>query len=375
MFPRFGTMLGDAQTKPPEQAHRPGRPFTTAVCYTASLVWVVNGAAGCSTSDGPKTSAAHPVSINHDHDAGDSQTTSAPHDAGSVQTGDSSAGPGHRDAASADVPPALGLDVFGIAELYPSRLDDDGRRQLWTSEHWAAGPYPLRSGEFDENDPLGLSGMRGQGDLDISPVGELILNGEQPRFYVFSLSDGLWRDVEITVYYRRLADDGTPFAGLVIGTRTAPEGHGDTPCEANTYYSRLRHDGTTDFEKELMHPPSTERNGVPAEELWPETAQLAFDEWIGWKFVIYNTDDDRAVKLESYRDTSEGTAGGDWQLVNETVDDGSWYTETDCAEHSPIDGESDQISLQGGAVFIRNTGIVEARYKWLTIREIDPERK
>ena len=69
---------------------------------------------------------------------------------------------------------------------------------------------------------------------------------------------------------------------------------------------------------------------------------------------------------------SEGEAGGDWELLNETVDDGGWFVETSCDEHSPENGESDLVVLEGGTTFIRNTDVTEARYKWVSIREIAP---
>ena len=78
------------------------------------------------------------------------------------------------------------------------------------------------------------------------------------------------------------------------------------------------------------------------------------------------------MKLEVYRDLTEGVDGGDWVLMSETVDDGGWFTETTCEEHSPVDGQSDLVWEEGGVTFIRNTGVTEARYKWFTVREIAP---
>jgi hypothetical protein len=69
---------------------------------------------------------------------------------------------------------------------------------------------------------------------------------------------------------------------------------------------------------------------------------------------------------------TSGASGGDWELVNETVDDGGWSVDTDCAEHSPSGGQSDMVVLTGGTTFIRNTDVTEARYRWATIREITP---
>lgn len=70
---------------------------------------------------------------------------------------------------------------------------------------------------------------------------------------------------------------------------------------------------------------------------------------------------------------SDGANGGDWQLVNHTVDDGGWSVETVCDEHRPTNGASDLVVLAGGTVFIRNTDVTEARYRWISVREIAPQ--
>jgi hypothetical protein len=259
------------------------------------------------------------------------------------------------------------VDPFGIEELYPSASTG----ALWTSEHWSGGsPYSIDT-RSDPNDPLGISGMRGTGTLDVTGDGVLVMGGSQPRIYVYPPTAGPWQNVEATVYYMRVADDATAWGGLVIGARSGPEGHGTEPCDAHTYYNRLRHDGDIDFAKELMHSSSSTQNTIDSSVVWPPGGSLPYDEWIGLKFVIYNLPSG-GVKLESYRDLTEGADGGDWVLMSEYVDDGGWFSQTTCVEHSPVNGESDLVWLDGGATFIRDTGVVEARYKWFTVREIAP---
>ena len=107
--------------------------------------------------------------------------------------------------------------------------------------------------------------------------------------------------------------------------------------------------------------------------VWPPDGELPFDTWIGWKFVIYNLPSGDAVRLEAYRDLTEGEDGGDWVLMNQTVDDGGWSVETECSEHDPSSGESDLVIVEGGTAFIRNTDVTEARYKWFSVREIDAD--
>lgn len=259
-----------------------------------------------------------------------------------------------------------GADVFGIEQLYPSAPSG----AEWTSAHWDGGEaYSITSRE-DENDPLGISGMRGTGTLEVTGDGELVMGGSQPRIYIYPSDAGPWQNLEITAYYQRVEDSATAYAGLVIGARSGPDGHSSgTECDAHTYYARVRNDGAFDFEKELEHPASATQSRVDPETAWPPDGEVPFDTWIGFKFVIYNLDGG-SVKLEAYRDMTNGENGGTWEKVNETVDDGGWSVETTCAEHSPSGGESDLIVTEGGTTFIRNTEVTEARYRWVTVREI-----
>lgn len=303
------------------------------------------GSGGSATSGGEGGEGAAP-------------TTGGSSNSGGAGTGGSSAG-GSGGNSEDDV------DVFGITQLYPSVSGEPE----WTAEHWDGDAYSMAFGE-DDNDPSGLSGMRGDGTLQVTGDGELVMSGSQPRIYIYPGTNEPWQNIEVTVYYQRVEDTGTAYAGLVVGVRSGPDGHNtDTACDAHTYYARLRHDGDIDFEKELKHPASSTGSEVDAEDVWPPDGILPTGEWIGWKFVIYNIDS-ASVKLEAYRDLTDGQNGGDWQLMNEQVDDGGWSVETDCPEHDPVGGESDLVVMDGGAVLVRNTDITEARYRWLTVREI-----
>jgi hypothetical protein len=256
------------------------------------------------------------------------------------------------------------LDEFGITHLYPS--DPSGGK--WTSQHYTED-YEVAFGT-DDRDPSALSGARGTGTLRALPSGELVMSGSAPRLYINPDPTHEWRNLEITVYYQRVEDSGAAYAGLVVGARSGPDGHtSDGACDAHTYYARLRNDGAFDFEKELKHPASSTKSRVAPEVAWPSGGMVPRETWLGWKFVIYNLDD-QTVKLEAYLDLTEGAGGGDWQLVNETTDEGGWFVETDCAEHAPEGGESDLVVTGGGSILVRNTDVTEARYRAMSVREI-----
>jgi hypothetical protein len=251
-------------------------------------------------------------------------------------------------------------DVFGATGLYataPSGLE-------WTSEFWSQTAHDLPFGSADPADPLGLANARGQGTITANGDGTLSMTGSQPRIYLGTADNHPWLNVEITVYYQRLQDDATPWGGLVVGARSGPDGHGTDNCTATTYYARFRHDGDADFEKELEHPTSEPR---ASKAIWPGDAPLPFNQWIGMKYIVFN-DGLGGVRLQAFRDLTEGANGGEWEPIIDYTDAGGWAPASNCTY------PDDYIILQGGGVvFIRDTGTTGpgALYRHFTVREID----
>ena len=80
----------------------------------------------------------------------------------------------------------------------------------------------------------------------------LKIGGFQPGLTVGGvLGAPRFRDVEVTVYYKRGMGE-EPDGGLSVGTRSgrsvshAPRDSTDS-CNATTYYGRMRHDGDMGF--------------------------------------------------------------------------------------------------------------------------------
>lgn len=275
------------------------------------------------------------------------------------QSSESGGDSGSGGASSSDA-----LDVFGITEMYPTV---DGGLE-WDSAWWSGSAHELTVGgnDYDAADPLMLANQRGEGTVTVNGDGTLSMTGSQPRIYLATLDNHPWLNVEITVYYQRLEDAGTAYAGLVVGARSGPNGHGTDNCTATTYYARFRHDGDVDVEKELEHPAS---EGRESQELW-DGDPLPTEIWIGMKYIVTNQDADQHVRLQVFRDLTEGENGGTWEPLIDMVDEGGWSPDHACAY------EADHIIVQGGgAVFVRNTDLSGpgALYKWLTVREIEAQ--
>lgn len=210
-----------------------------------------------------------------------------------------------------------GLDQHGVRMLYPSLSGG----MTWYSK-WAGPPR-----QFDGVDPhdAWFDANHGEATYVAAGDGTLKIGGRVPRMYIHDPAlRAQWSDVEMTVYFRRVNDANTPYAGL---TAIARSNHGSTGketqnlCDTRGLGARMRYDGALDFEKETSHPHST---AVARVALWP--GGMPHDAWLGYKYVVYDLPDGN-VRQELYLDVSDGAGGGAWRLVNQHVDDGSNFGE------------------------------------------------
>ncbi len=262
-------------------------------------------------------------------------------------------------------------DLFGIAKKYATAPNG----KTWTSKHWANGKARTITGR-DPDDPTGMSANRSdRAQLYVDGTGKLQFLGSgpkaEPRLHLGDRPAFLFKNVEITFYYWKTKDADVDWGGMVVGARSGPEGHSQSSqfCTANTYYARFRNDGSADFEKELKHPGSAARNRT---NIWNGATDLPAGKWVGMKYVVYDVtmSGKPAVKLELYRDMTQGANGGTWEKIAETVDAGGWappQPEPPCTNKP-----SDYVPTEPGVIVLRNTGSIKNTYKWLSAREITP---
>jgi hypothetical protein len=262
-------------------------------------------------------------------------------------------------------------DAFGTHNIYP----DVPRGRTWRAK-WDTSPRTLHAGQRDPLDPEFT--LRGSNHtLQIMGDGTAKSSGEIIRLYVGE-PGRTWLNTELTLYARRVSEqtDADNAAGFEFQSRTA-DGHiGSSPqentlgmdprCEGHSYTSSFRYDGRALVQKELKHPTYTSQ---VSKKIWG-SGGLPRNQWVGIKYITFNLPNG-GVKMELWRDLTDGANGGSWEKVLEYTDAGNWSIDAEVAATCGIPADF-RITTPQPLFIIRNDNIVEQWYKKATLREIQP---
>lgn len=239
-------------------------------------------------------------------------------------------------------------DEFGIEKLYPTddetwKMDEDDPKK------GTDGDNSFQFGTDKNIEDLDYEG-NGVWKMDVTTGSEK----HGTRMHIYRPDGEDWKNVEMTGYFKVLEGDDQ----ITMIARHGPSYHDNGGCEAMGYYAMVNMDGDAYFKKKLHHENGGYSDRVAVAEGAVEDPE---DEWIGLKFVVYNTGDDE-VKLELYGDEGDN----DWELLTEYTDDGDLeVNERDCdrSRDHVIDDAQPRVSYR-----VDNS---EFEFKNLSVREID----
>jgi hypothetical protein len=256
--------------------------------------------------------------------------------------------------------------------------------------------YPTRPGGMEwysswddsRGDPW-VETVQTNGHFVVHPDdGVMSLSGETLRMYVRSPHQvRQWTGaVEVTIYAMRVpgqTEHAPPYSGIVSDVRT---NHGTVgnihvdPCDSRGLFARLRFDGYADFGKEVRHPRT-----VPRHERRIFRGEMPSGEWIGYKHVVYDTEDGLGTVQELWMDDAD--FGQSWELVNRIVDRGrTWGRgEEPCAPGIdpalPLLGGTTRAGSESGrpniSVMFRADSLGPQgglEYRWASIREVEVQQ-
>jgi hypothetical protein len=241
--------------------------------------------------------------------------------------------------------------------------------------------YPTKPGGrewfIDMNDPTSDGIFNPGSQITRQPDGSWQVEGRQTnskfgnevRMGVYTLPGQVpWKNVEITGYANVISADSLSDDHLDWYARGGVHTP-DAPCMGTALKGWLSVSGVASWIKEIWFPGgyTDQRDIVHA----TSNNNPILGRWIGWKVVMYNIDNDKAVKMESYIDDQDNNH---WKKVTSLVDDGGWYARASNKDfYSPGCGKpKDYVITNSGPVATFRSDNMIWDFANLSIREIQP---
>jgi hypothetical protein len=245
-------------------------------------------------------------------------------------------------------------DKFGIKKMYPT---SEGGMEWYIDTI-----NPKNDGIFSITDNYNITKQTdGSWRIDVPMVRMNVItpSGAEP-----------WKNIEITGYAKvvSMSSPNNTTTALDWSARGGRQNAG-VPCEGTALHGGLHVDGSVGWKKEIW-----QHGGYTDERAKAKVTESILGRWIGWKVVMYNINNDTAVKMESYLDYKNTNY---WVKVTDLVDDGGWYADTpDNIFYSANCGKAkDYIIINGGPIVTFRSDYLVWDFKKLSVREIIPEEK
>jgi hypothetical protein len=250
--------------------------------------------------------------------------------------------------------------TFRPKEIYPTK---QGGREWYLDIN-----NPLEDGIFDPSTKI--TKLQDGSWL----VGEDGIGSYQVRMNVITPpGQNEWKNVEITGYVKVIdtasgdaaSPEGSPTPISAIDWYARGGRHSDSvPCEGTSLKGILRINGLAAWQKEIWH-----TGGYTDTRAVVNATNPILDRWIGWKVVMYNINNDTAVKMESYIDEN---ANNNWRKVNEVVDSGGWYANSPDSVFYSADCNrlKDYVVTNSGPIVTFRSDNILWQFKELSVREI-----
>ena len=244
---------------------------------------------------------------------------------------------------------------FKVKEIYPTK--QNGKEWFINLDD------PTANGIFDPQSKLTqqpdgswqIKGRGGSGKYE----DQVRMNVNTPK------GEQQWKNVEITGYAKVMSAESSKDR-LDWYARGARHSSG-VPCEGTSLKGNIRVNGEVFWQKEIWHTGGYTNEKARA----VATENSLLDRWIGWKVVIYNINNDKAVKMESYLDDKNNN---NWKKVTELIDKGGWYADTsDKVFYSANCGRpKDYIITNSGPIVTFRSDNMMWDFIDLSVREIQP---
>ena len=290
----------------------------------------------------------------------------------------------------------ISVDDFGIRKIYPTLSGGRTYNSNWhtaTSHQWdsAAQTYGQLDPQDSMADLVSPSTCRAIVDSTTKTL-QADTNSDRNswRYYIKDPADtetsSTWKwseSTEITVYYKAISD----FEGGSIHVHCRIMGPTEhwlaiSHCGAagHEYSYEIKKNGVNQFRKEEVHV-GGDAGGYADNIEFPDT-NAPYNTWIGMKLTTQLQSG--KMKIQAWKDTTDGFNGGTWVKAGEIIDDGTNWTlpegeavdnynglpagSGNCTKISPIDCA---LTMDCSAVGLRvdNTKV---QFKKFSVREIDP---